>query len=522
MGRSGVLEGMGERAASGRYGRLDDTRLAALVRKGDQGAFEALYDRHHAPLLAFCRHMLGSHQDGEDVLQQTFLRAHRALTDRPAPDAMRPWLFAIARNRCLTLLAARREAVAMPEGFEPSFDGLAEDVGRRADLRELLHDLAKLPDDQREALVLFELGGSSQAEIARILACPPAKVKALVFQARTTLIAERDARSTPCEAIREQLAVARGGLLRRGSLRRHLRQCAPCEAYRLAVAGQREAFASLLPVLPTAGLKAAVLAAGLSGGGGSAAAAAGGAASLAGGGGAVSLGGAVAGGGAASAGGLAVTALVAKVAVTAAVAGAGISGAVGAVDAGSGDAAPTVRAAAPAATRTAEPPRRQAPARAPADPSTGTPGQPITTPAAAVRSRPFARRRAIRRRAARRARRATFRRRARRAALRPRAVVRPRSTALAPRREARREARRELRPPARREARREARRQARREAALPGAARPRGSRPGPAAGAEPPGPRPVRPRPQLPAPTPAPEITATPEASVAPTAVPTP
>ena len=147
-------------------------------------------------------------------------------------------------------------------------------------------------------------------------------MKALVFQARTTLIAERDARSTPCEAIREQLAVARGGLLRRGSLRRHLRQCAPCDAYRLAVAGQRDALASLLPVLPSAGLKAAVLAAaGLSGSGGTAAAA----------GGAASLGGVAAGGGAASAGGFAVTAIVAKVAVTLAVAGAGVSGAVAAV-----------------------------------------------------------------------------------------------------------------------------------------------------------------------------------------------
>src|SRR4051794_8928483 len=305
---------MGARPASRRYDRLDDTRLAALVRKGDEGAFEAIYERHHAPLLSFCRHMLGSLHDGEDVLQQTFLRAHRALRDKPAPDSMRPWLYAIARNRCLTLLAARRESAAAPEDHEPGFDGLAEDVARRADLRELLGDLARLPDEQREALVLFELGGSSQVEIGRVLGCPPPKIKALVFHARTTLIAERDARSTPCDAIREQLSVARGGVLRRGPLRRHLRDCAPCEAYRLAVADQRDRLASLLPVLPTAGLKAAILAgAGLSGGGGSAAAAAGGAASL---------GGAAAGGGAVSAGGFAATALVAKVAVTVAVAGA--------------------------------------------------------------------------------------------------------------------------------------------------------------------------------------------------------
>ena len=175
-------------------------------RKGDEGAFEAIYERHHAPLLSFCRHMLGSLHDAEDVLQQTFLRAHRALRDKPAPDAMRPWLFAIARNRCLTALAARRESAAAPEDHEPGFDGLAEDVARRADLRELVGDLARLPDEQREALVLFELGGSSQAEIAGVLGCPPAKVKALVFQARSSLIAERDARSLPCEAIREQLS----------------------------------------------------------------------------------------------------------------------------------------------------------------------------------------------------------------------------------------------------------------------------------------------------------------------------
>ena len=160
---------MGARPASGRYGRFDDSRLAALVRKGDEGAFEAIYERHHAPLLSFCRHMLGNLHDAEDVLQQSFLRAHRALRDKPAPDAMRPWLFAIARNRCLTLLAARRESAAAPEDHEPGFDGLAEDVARRADLRELVGDLARLPDEQREALVLFELGGSSQAEIASVL-----------------------------------------------------------------------------------------------------------------------------------------------------------------------------------------------------------------------------------------------------------------------------------------------------------------------------------------------------------------
>ena len=164
---------LGEGATDGRrLDKLDDSRLAARVRAGDEAAFAELYDRHHKPLLSFCRHMLGNVQDGEDALQQTFIRAHRALVAGQLPDAVRPWLFAIARNRCKTMLAARREAAVPVEDVEPSFDGMSDDVARRADLRELVADLGRLPEDQRGALVLFELGGLSQAEIATAIGVP--------------------------------------------------------------------------------------------------------------------------------------------------------------------------------------------------------------------------------------------------------------------------------------------------------------------------------------------------------------
>ncbi|MDA0163801.1 RNA polymerase sigma factor, partial [Solirubrobacter ginsenosidimutans] len=268
---------------SWRFEKLDDSRLAARVARGDEAAFEVLYDRHHRALLSFCRHMLGSTEDGEDALQQTFLRAHGALRSGQLPDAVRPWLYAIARNRCLSMLAARK-AVAVPlDEVAPSFDGLADGVELRADLRELVGDLARLPEDQRAALVLFELGGLSQAEIAQAIDVPTGKVKALVFQARAELMAERDARTTPCATIREELAVARGGALRRGPLRRHLRLCEPCQAYRAAVATQRAGLASILPVAPALGLKAAILAAATAKGVTAAGGAAGGGAALGGG-----------------------------------------------------------------------------------------------------------------------------------------------------------------------------------------------------------------------------------------------
>jgi RNA polymerase sigma factor (sigma-70 family) len=325
---------LGHRVGRRRIVELDDERLATLVRSGDEAAFEILYDRHHASLLAFCRHMLGSREDGEDALQQTFVRAHRALREGRPPDTVRPWLFAIARNRCRTMLAARRDAAVPVDEHEVGFDGLAEDVRRRAELRELVADLGRLPDDQREALVLFELGDLSHAEIATTIGCPPGKVKALVFQARTALIAERDARGTPCEEIRDQLEVARGGVLRRGSLRRHLRQCEPCRAYGGAVTTQRANLAWVLPVVPTAGLKAGVLTA--AGGTGAATAAVVEA---------VSLGAAATGAGAmATTGGIAVKGLVAKAAITIAF-GAGVTGAVTTVDGGSAREPATTRAA---------------------------------------------------------------------------------------------------------------------------------------------------------------------------------
>jgi hypothetical protein len=124
-----------------------------------------------------------------------------------------------------------------------------------------------------------------------------AKVKSLVFQARSGLIERRQARDTSCEEIREQLATLRGGSLRRGPLRRHLKACPGCAAYREEVKRQRQMLAIALPVLPTIGLKESALAAvGLGGAAGSA-----GVAAVAGGG---AAGGALAGGGATGSGGL--------------------------------------------------------------------------------------------------------------------------------------------------------------------------------------------------------------------------
>lgn len=295
-----------------------DERLVEQVRQGNELAFEVVFERHGAGILGFCRHMLGSVEEAEDAVQHTFAAAYRDLQrggDRAI--ALKAWLYTIARNRCVSMLRARREQA--DELQDIPTEGLSEQVQRRAELRELLADVRELPEDQRAALLLAEAAGLSHEEVGQVLGCEAAAVKGIVFRARSGLIERRAARQTPCNEIREQLATLRGGALRRNELRHHLRHCPGCSAFREQVRHQRKLLAAALPVMPAAGLKSSVLAA----------AGIGGAAGMGGGaaGGAAVGGGALAGGalGGASAGGFGFgSAAVAKLALVGVLAGGGV------------------------------------------------------------------------------------------------------------------------------------------------------------------------------------------------------
>jgi hypothetical protein len=248
---------------------------------------------------------------------------------------LKAWLFAIARNRSLSVLRARRDHADL-EDVQPATEGLAEEVQRRADLQDMLGDLQRLPEDQRAALVLSELGAHSHEEIGVILGVRKDKVKALVFQAREQIAGARAARETPCADIRKQLATLRGGALRRTQLKRHLDECPGCRDFRAEVQRQRAAMALVLPVVPSVGMKASVLTAAFG---------------TAAGGGAVAAGGAAIAGTTASGGGLA--ALVSKGVATKAAVGLAVAataggGAVVVHDVSKNDTKPAPRAAAPA------------------------------------------------------------------------------------------------------------------------------------------------------------------------------
>lgn len=248
-GRGLVIKGsrVGLRLAS-------DERLLASIRRGHAVAFEALYDRHAAGLLSFCLYMLGSRQDAEDAVQASFVSAYRALLADGRPITLRPWLFTIARNECLSVLRKRRPTVELNGEVAPTGDPV-----KRMELREqierLLEDMRALPEHERTALVLAEVHGLSQLEIGAVLGVRAAQVKAYVFQARSNLISEQRAREADCREIREELADARGAALLRGRLRRHLRSCEGCRTFADGVAHQRRQLALLFPVAPVFALK---------------------------------------------------------------------------------------------------------------------------------------------------------------------------------------------------------------------------------------------------------------------------
>ena len=243
MAYAADTDGMTPALVRPRFGRLrlagvdSESELLARVRSGDDAAFEALYDAYHRRLLAFCQHMLGSREEAEDALQHTFLAAYRALSAGYEVADLKPWLYTIARNRCLSVMRTRRDEVELDDAV-PATEGLATEVDRRADLRMLVRDVQRLPPDQRAALVLFEVGDHSHKEIAAVLGVRREKVKALVFQAREALMGWRTARETPCAHVREQLATLRGRALGRATIRRHVELCSGCADYEAAAPGQ--------------------------------------------------------------------------------------------------------------------------------------------------------------------------------------------------------------------------------------------------------------------------------------------
>src|SRR5947199_4419844 len=240
-----------------------EERLISSTRRGNQAAFEVLVSRYQGRLLAFCRHLLGSREDAEDVLQEVFAAAFNALLADERPINVRPWLYRIARNRSLNHL--RR---AQPLGVD-SMDvhvaehgtTTAEKVHRREEFRQLMADVQTLPETQRTALLLREIDALSYEQIAEAMDTTIPSVKSLLVRARVSLAEAAEARALSCDEVRQELGEVAEGLRRISPpVRRHLRTCERCAGFCKQLKETNKALAAIFPVGPLLLLKKLLLA----------------------------------------------------------------------------------------------------------------------------------------------------------------------------------------------------------------------------------------------------------------------
>ena len=166
-------------------------------RSAETAALEGLYERYSRRVFAFCLARLRTRDDAEDAVQTTFLYALGGLRRGVVPAVEQAWLFKIANNVCLSRFDSARRRRKVEFASDPQ--SLAELAPAREDDRtdasELTEALARLPVQQRRALLLREWRGLSYAEIANELGTSESAVETLLFRARRRFARElRDGR----------------------------------------------------------------------------------------------------------------------------------------------------------------------------------------------------------------------------------------------------------------------------------------------------------------------------------------
>ena len=221
----------------------DDHRLVAAVRRGDDRAFEQLYERYHRRIHAYVMGMVKDHGRAEDVTQEVFVSALRRMRATERPIAFKPWVYEIAKNACIDAYRRARRAE------EVSFDaddrlspadhvrlvatGPEPDVAvdTKQELDTLCGAFGGLSESHHEILVLRELEGLSYKDIGERMGMTRPAVESTLFRARKRLGEEYDELASGARCLRIQGLISGGGRVGRRDQRklaRHLSHCQPC------------------------------------------------------------------------------------------------------------------------------------------------------------------------------------------------------------------------------------------------------------------------------------------------------
>lgn len=155
---------------------------------GCDDAFRSLVEHHQARIQRVCFHYLGDEDDAREACQDTFVRAHRALSRFVPRARLSTWLHQIALNLCRDRLRRPRPTVPL-EHQDPTCGRAAPDEAAilDAELAKLDRGLAILPSRLRDVLVLSCLEGLSHSECAAILKCSERAIEGRLYRARSQL-----------------------------------------------------------------------------------------------------------------------------------------------------------------------------------------------------------------------------------------------------------------------------------------------------------------------------------------------
>ena len=170
----------------------DEARWVDRAKEGDAAAFEAIFQRYERQIYGFIYRMMGNPDDANDLTQECFIRAYRALPQTSADLNVSAWLHRIASNACLDVLRRRQRIRWLPwesHKHEPLLHGTPHDDPERTALSaetqlEVQHLLQRMSPRNRMALVLREYEGLSCEEIGQIMGLSRSAVKSVLFRGR--------------------------------------------------------------------------------------------------------------------------------------------------------------------------------------------------------------------------------------------------------------------------------------------------------------------------------------------------
>jgi len=232
--------------SGGRLGERSDQQLVTAVRRGDDRAFELLYQRYQRRIHAYVVGMCKDHCRAEDITQEVFVSALRRMRQTECPIAFKAWIYEIAKNACIDAFrrSKRAEEISLQadEGFAPADYGRLvnseaapeEAVEVKQELDTLRGAFGGLSETHHQILVLRELEGLSYQQIGERLGMTRPAVESTLFRARRRLTEEYDelASGERCRRIQELFTTACKGRLGTRQCRRLARHVAHCQACR--------------------------------------------------------------------------------------------------------------------------------------------------------------------------------------------------------------------------------------------------------------------------------------------------